>query len=601
VGATAYCNEAGNYCVDPETMQKFYRHTIDVEGTCNNYYQVVIRGGDQTRTRRIKVSRSYSTDPDGHVCYDNDANPGSHVNALLLDLDVNQGGWGGQSYVWKIRSLQTTYHNGFADAGHTGHGNDFYVMLLGGYNNGEDPMRYYVDLYDFDSTVEVKYSSAETVSYDVAARDPITEINWANLYAHWDLTGRGIYSTGSNVGIGTTAPGYKLDVSGDIRATGHWYWSPSKNFYLNATANNQEWSFDLKNTGTYSGTYWQVWSDTQSSILAVRGDTGNVGIGTTSPRYKLDVSGTGRFTNPVIVGTPTGDTHAATKSYVDSAAGGGVGSGTSGQTLRHDGTSWVANSLLYNNGTNIGIGTTSPGATLDVHGSFELGVGAGTGGTVYAIGFTRTAGAMLYDNAGSALTLGGDSTGKDVTILSNGNVGIGTTSPGYKLDVSGTGYVDSVGRKYYRHTIDVAGTCNNYYQVVVLGGDQTRERRIRVSRSYSTDPDGHVCYDNDANPGSHVNALLLEIDVNQGGWGGQSYRWEIQTLQTMYHSGFADAGHTGHGSDFYVMLLGGYNNGEDPMRYYVDLYDYDSSVEVKYSSAETVSYDVAALDPIMLH
>ena len=33
--------------------------------------------------------------------------------------------------------------------------------------------------------------------------------------------------------------------------------------------------------------------------------------------------------------------------------------GTSGQTLRHNGTTWVAASNLYNNGSNVGIGTTS--------------------------------------------------------------------------------------------------------------------------------------------------------------------------------------------------------------------------------------------------
>ncbi|PIZ44337.1 hypothetical protein COY31_02735, partial [Candidatus Wolfebacteria bacterium CG_4_10_14_0_2_um_filter_39_18] len=202
IEAENYCDENGQNCFDPVNAQKFYRHTIDVAGTCNNYYQVVIMGGDQTISRRIKVHRSYSTDPDGHVCYDNDATPGSHVNALLLEIDENQGGWGGQSYWWEIENLQTTYHNGFADAGHTGHGNDFYVMLLGGYNSGEDPMRYYIDLYEYDSTVEVKYSSAENVSYGVAARDPITTINTANINAHRALTGRGIYSDGSNVGIG---------------------------------------------------------------------------------------------------------------------------------------------------------------------------------------------------------------------------------------------------------------------------------------------------------------------------------------------------------------------------------------------------------------
>lgn len=51
---------------------------------------------------------------------------------------------------------------------------------------------------------------------------------------------------------------------------------------------------------------------------------------------------------------------------------GPVVSGTSGQTLRHNGTSWVANSLIYNNGTYIGINTTSPAQRLDVNGSIRL-------------------------------------------------------------------------------------------------------------------------------------------------------------------------------------------------------------------------------------
>ncbi|HNW97448.1 MAG TPA: tail fiber domain-containing protein [Bacteroidales bacterium] len=40
--------------------------------------------------------------------------------------------------------------------------------------------------------------------------------------------------------------------------------------------------------------------------------------------------------------------------------------GTSGQTLRHDGAGWAANSLLFNNGTYIGIGTSNPSALLQV-------------------------------------------------------------------------------------------------------------------------------------------------------------------------------------------------------------------------------------------
>ena len=42
--------------------------------------------------------------------------------------------------------------------------------------------------------------------------------------------------------------------------------------------------------------------------------------------------------------------------------------GVTGQTLNYNGTAWVANSTLYNNGTYIGIGTTSPTSALQVNG-----------------------------------------------------------------------------------------------------------------------------------------------------------------------------------------------------------------------------------------
>jgi len=47
-------------------------------------------------------------------------------------------------------------------------------------------------------------------------------------------------------------------------------------------------------------------------------------------------------------------------------------SGTSGQTLRHDGATWVASSTVYNNGTYVGINTSSPTQTLHVNGNIRL-------------------------------------------------------------------------------------------------------------------------------------------------------------------------------------------------------------------------------------
>lgn len=41
-------------------------------------------------------------------------------------------------------------------------------------------------------------------------------------------------------------------------------------------------------------------------------------------------------------------------------------SGSSGNTLRHNGSSWIANNFLYNNGSAIGVGTTSPSESLEL-------------------------------------------------------------------------------------------------------------------------------------------------------------------------------------------------------------------------------------------
>lgn len=55
-------------------------------------------------------------------------------------------------------------------------------------------------------------------------------------------------------------------------------WAGNANLSATASANNQEWSIDL-NSGSYTGTYWQIWSGKNSkTILACYTDTNDVKV-----------------------------------------------------------------------------------------------------------------------------------------------------------------------------------------------------------------------------------------------------------------------------------------------------------------------------------
>ena len=258
------------------------------------------------------------------------------------------------------------------------------------------------------------------------------------------------YITAGNFGIGTTSPGeplhiktnetgagtslFKLDNSGTVsNEVGMELFTSTSD---GTSANRVGRIYGKFDGGSFIDARLTLQSMNSGNVLV---DTlslknGNVGIGTTTPAYKLDVNGTGEFMNPVIVGSPSAVNHATTKSYVDSLLTGGTTSGNL-STLIVTGTTTLAST-----GGAVTIGGAGPALKLNVLGQGQF------NDTLSATKYYDYNDPTYYTdqaNTGTSEKLAGsiqsDGAGTSY-IIGNTLIGVNTNPGSYKFAVSGTSY-----------------------------------------------------------------------------------------------------------------------------------------------------------------
>ena len=221
-------------------------------------------------------------------------------------------------------------------------------------------------------------------------------------------------ATGGNVGIGTTAPTATLHVG---IGSGLSSLSVNDPYIMLGLASSVNMAFDTNEI--------QVRDNGVADNLLLQKNGGNVGIGTASPSYKLEVEDTIGIKRLGV---------AATSTIQQTGAGFTINapSGYHSLIVQNNGTEYAR----VNSSGNVGIGTTSP--------LYKLDVASGNSSSAFGLSLSGTARLKMYADgtynyfaAQSGQSHRFTTTGGAEFLISNGgNVGIGTTSPDLKLHLA---------------------------------------------------------------------------------------------------------------------------------------------------------------------
>ncbi|HIH62710.1 MAG TPA: hypothetical protein HA283_00280 [Nanoarchaeota archaeon] len=357
---------------------------------------------------------------------------GTTAPATPLDIDT-----GSNSLGLRLRGLAETVEIGDMYMGTNG---EMIISTVGG-SGGQA----FIDLRSEDDNYGLILRQSNGTGISPYANFYVTDAatDYLNIVVNVAQGTKGlVIDENENVGIGTTTPQQKLHVNGNILANGT----------INATTDlciqgGACLSTVSSSAGGWTKTGTQVALTTATDNVSI-GSTdffvdnskGYVGIGTTSPATQLHVVNRGLF-----------DTAGVGTASVVSL---GVGSENTGFTWNTGNALGISTNggerIRIDNTGSVGIGTTSPGATLDINGANDVTQlrirDDDASPTVATVNISRSDNLAINNYNNSLLYLRDHSYNVPLYITDNnfnplfivngsGNVGIGTTSPGNLLTV----------------------------------------------------------------------------------------------------------------------------------------------------------------------